>query len=112
MRPTKRKILCICQAGNCRSVALAWRLKDPEFNCDALACGAGITAPGTIDMLCNWAEVIVVMQPAFALVVPRIHASKVKTCDVGPDRWVNPSHPEIQRITYEWAKANIGPPPK
>lgn len=96
------RILTVCQGGACRSVALANVLK--EAGHDALAVSHRYNSAPTILKLARWAERIVVMQPHMAKHVPAEHQEKVLVCDVGPDRWRNAMHDELQGICAAWAK--------
>lgn len=91
------KILTMCQGGNVRSVALAARLKGLHGH-DAVACSWEFNTPETIKMLCQWAEMIVVMEAVFVKYIPVEFGKKIHYCDVGPDRWGSAFHPELQDI--------------
>ncbi len=103
----KKKVLVVCAAGNSRSAALSWQLKSPEFNCDAIAVGCQVAPRETIEMLCEWADEIVVMTEGFKKYIFHPHCDKIKLCEVGEDRWVNPTHPELVGIVLKWAKENM-----
>ncbi len=53
------KVLCICEGGNVRSVAMAQYLK--ENGHEAIAIGEKYTTDETFDMLSNWADKIMFM---------------------------------------------------
>lgn len=55
-----KKILCVCDIGISRSVHFASRLK---YVADSLAVGLNTTTPETLDMLCKWADTIIVTSP-------------------------------------------------
>ena len=93
----KGKIVCICQGGNSRSVALAYLLKY-HYKIDALACGWEKNTPETIAMLCEWADVVCILQKEFIQYVPEKYHSKVDVFDVGPDKWFNGLHPDLLNI--------------
>lgn len=93
----KTKAVCICQGGNCRSVACAYVLKY-FFECDALSCSAEQQTPETIRMLCDWSDYVIVMQPEFRSVVPVEFTEKIRVVDVGADRWFNGLHPELVEV--------------
>jgi predicted protein tyrosine phosphatase len=80
------KVLCMCQGGNCRSVACAYVLKY-GYGLDALACGWQGNKPETLQMLFEWADLILVMQSHFIQHVPEQFHSRVRSCDVGEDVW-------------------------
>jgi hypothetical protein len=90
------KFLCICQYGHSRSVALARRFHHRGI--EAVACGAG-TAKSAIEPLANWAETICILDHGFGLVVPKQFLFKItEYFIVGPDRWSNPYHPELNDL--------------
>lgn len=89
-----RRVLCVCQGGNVRSVALATRLKQ-KYRVDALACGVEKNSAETLTMLCEWADVIVPMSEPVSVCIPGQFARKMHICDVGPDRFGSPAHLEL-----------------
>ena len=100
------KVLCVCNHGNVRSVALARAIKDqteiytfPIKN-EAIAVGAEYISPKTMKLLRDWADKIVWMSdkvfPPNDVIDYRVR--------VGVDRWHNPFHPELQEIMKEIAK--------
>lgn len=105
MTPPQR-ILTVCLRGNSRSAALTWVLKE-EMGRDAVAVGWSTAGPELMQTLCAWAQVVVVMESHMLERIPPPFRDKVKACDVGPDRWVNPSNPELQGIVRKWAKENL-----
>jgi predicted protein tyrosine phosphatase len=88
------KVLCICQAGSCRSVALARYLKE-WCKTDALVVSWEWNSQETIGMLCTWADRVVVMENAFQRHVPAGFREKTRTCEVGPDRFGSPFNKEL-----------------
>jgi len=93
----KKKVLTVCNGGNCRSPALAEVLKG-NFSCDAIAIGTYWTQPGTMRMLCEWADIIAPVEPRDAkLPEPDLgfwrasplweYSSKIRIARVGPDIW-------------------------
>lgn len=89
------KVLCVCHGGNVRSVALKNLLKNRVSVChDALACGIHSNPWKTVEMLCAWADVIVIMHSSIRNAIPAKYA--VLSYDVGEDVWNNPFHPELQ----------------
>lgn len=89
------KALCICQYGHSRSVALTRVLHGRGT--PAVAVGWG-TSGDAIGALSAWADRIVLLEPQFIAHVPSEHRGKALVYDVGPDRWVNPYHPELGAI--------------
>lgn len=102
-----KKFLCICDGGNVRSRALAFRLKWDHHQ-EAIAIGRFNTSPATMDMLCNWADYIVLMQPHMSESVPEKYHSKIVVIDVGPDVWGIELHPQLNQMTQEGANWLVG----
>jgi predicted protein tyrosine phosphatase len=103
------KVLTVCQRGNCRSVALAYVLKDVRGQSDILSCGIETTSPQTFDMLGEWAEKIVVCAELEILQrVPTKFSHKTEWANVGPDRWQNASHPELIQLMKQVAVNVLG----
>lgn len=96
-----KKFLCVCEGGNVRSVSMAFALK--EQGQDALAIGWRFISPGTLNMLCKWADYIIVMQPMFTIHIPPEFQVKVRTYDVGEDNYGNPFHDQLLRWTRHGA---------
>ena len=94
------KVLCLCQGGNVRSVALAYLLKYGA-DTDALACSWQKNTPETIQMLCEWADAIALLESSFKVHVPTRYHDKIAIFDVGPDRWGNPLHPDLIALLTE-----------
>ena len=57
------KILCICQGGNVRSVAMAQHLKEKGH--EAIAIGMDHTSKETYKMLIDWSDKIIDMRIYF-----------------------------------------------
>ena len=87
----RRKVLCLCQRGNSRSVGLAWILKDElrkqHCTADALAAGVETCSRETLQMLCAWAETIILVDARKTDKVPAEYHSKMLVWDVGSDRY-------------------------
>jgi predicted protein tyrosine phosphatase len=88
------KILCICQRGNSRSVALAYIFKD-MLDQDAIAIGIEAASNDTKEMLFEWADSIIVVDETLADGIPNTYWSKLNVWDVGPDRYFLGFHPEL-----------------
>jgi predicted protein tyrosine phosphatase len=91
------KVLCMCQGGNSRSVALAFLMKY-RYGEDALACSWEKNSPETLKMLFEWADRIFVMQDIFRQYVPIEYHEKLYVVDVGVDVWANGLHPELLNL--------------
>jgi predicted protein tyrosine phosphatase len=88
------KFLCICDGGNVRSAALAFVLHD-ELLHEAIPVGRLRVSPATMRMLCEWADIIVIMQPHMEECVPKEFKPKLRCVDVGADRYGVFVHPEL-----------------
>src|SRR5512135_1017219 len=89
------KILAVCQAGNVRSVALAWNLKGKGH--EAIAVGHATSSPATLKMLSKWADKVLLAQPHFFLNVPPEARKKAIVVNLGPDVWKDPTNPSLKR---------------
>jgi hypothetical protein len=79
------KILCMCQQGNSRSVALAYLLKENKH--ESIAIGMLSTSRKTREMLYGWADLIimVISEKRYRHWIPGEYQHKVKVWDVGHD---------------------------
>jgi len=80
------KILCVCEGGNVRSRALAYVLHDLKGH-EAIPVGTRWMQRETWNLLGQWADRIVVMQPHLQAFVPTAFQFKVRVLDVGPDTY-------------------------
>lgn len=80
------KILCLCRKGNSRSVALVWILKE-KMGHEAIATGMEVISKETKEMLCDWAEVIILVLKKYKYQIPAKYQHKLKVWDVGPDTY-------------------------
>lgn len=88
------KILTVCRAGQCRSVSAKIALANRGH--DVLAIGWEKNTKETMEMLCDWADRIIVMKKEFCDKIPAKSADKMICFDVGRDVWSNPFHPELR----------------
>ena len=88
-------ILCVCQYGHSRSVALARALHARSY--DAVAAGTA-TAGAALPILAEEATDIFLLDDALRGYIPKEFQGKIVSFHVGPDRWVNPYHPELRAI--------------
>lgn len=65
------RILCICRSGLYRSVETKRQLNKMGYN-DVIAVGSSTIKKDTLDILCNWADNILLAKPA--------HGKKIKRC--------------------------------
>jgi hypothetical protein len=78
------KVLCVCDAGNVRSHALKIACQ-PDH--EALAIGRWFFSGETIDMLSEWADVIIVAEPDIENAIDARFHEKMWCVDLGPDVW-------------------------
>lgn len=90
MNQKGQKILCVCQGGNCRSVHLAYLLKY-RYGVDAVAVGFERNSRETLDLLCQWADNIIVVQEAYKEMIAPRFIDKTHVMDVGEDKWFSPN---------------------
>lgn len=100
LEETSKKYLVICDGGNVRSHALAYKLKW-VYHQQAIAIGRLNSTPETIEMMCEWADKIAIMQPHMAESVPEKYHDKIVVIDVGPDRWGVHVHPELNEMVTQ-----------
>lgn len=84
--------LCVCQFGHCRSVAMARALQKRKIN--AISAGWSNSGP-VFHKLCRLADWIVVMEDCYLSRIPKEDRGRVKVVNVGPDKWVNPFHKDL-----------------
>ena len=96
----KYKILTMCAGGNVRSVGLKYLLKY-KYGHEALACGQDANSAETIDLLCNWADYIIVVDNEYIKFIPEKHRindkgeQKMFCYNIGVDRFGYAFHPEL-----------------
>lgn len=101
------KIVTMCRQGLVQSVALADVLKMHFRPVDVIPIGHFANSAETIQMLCKWADRIVVMETHYKKHVPSEFHDKVLICDVGPDK-DNPQGsktPKLIAQCWQWARA-------
>jgi len=90
-----KRILTICEYGNSRSVGLGWMLKH-FYNKEVIACGIISTTPETFNLLCDWAESIIITFAPIEPYMPQKFKDKIVVWDVGHDRYFIPPVTELQ----------------
>lgn len=104
------KILTVCHAGAVRSVAMAYVLK--HYGHDALAISAQWNSESTIEMLCNWADRILVMDTEYLKFVPFKFHNKTTDVKIGKDFWINSMHKDLletcQKLVFKLGLENDG----
>jgi hypothetical protein len=95
------KILTCCHGGNVRSHAMAVTLK--EMGHEAIAVGLWNITADTKDMMCAWANKIVIMEESMRESIPERFKYKVHLVEVGPDVYGVGINPELRKLTQEGA---------
>jgi hypothetical protein len=98
----RTRILCLCSAGAKRSNYLAFLLKGLGY--DSLAAGVDMNSPETVEFLCNWADVVVVVQPELLSKLPAVGWGKLDPATIGPDVWVDTTPPELIQLSRDAAQ--------
>ena len=93
----KYKILTMCAGANVRSVGLKYLLKY-KYGHEALACGQDANTIETRNMLCDWADYVIVVDKEYAPEVPEKYKDKLLIYDIGVDRFGYAFHPELLTI--------------
>lgn len=97
-----KKILCICNHGNIRSVALKyllWRQREKYPN-EAIAIGILSTSINTLHKLLKWADLVIDLSDDGI----EIKIQDYIRWDIGKDIWHNPFHPELHEKLYPLIK--------
>ena len=108
---TKKKVLVVCIGGTVRSVGVKDYLNGNK-SCDALAASAIWQSHETMATLCDWADMIIPVEPqdlpegpaqykeqwARCFMWEPQYDSKRKVLNLGPDIWGNARDPKLQEI--------------
>lgn len=84
----------MCAGGLVRSAALKYILKY-RYGHESLACGQDANSAETIEMLCNWADYILVVTQDYLKFVPEQYQNKTFCYEIGEDRFGYAFHPEL-----------------
>lgn len=98
------KIITVCAAGLCRSVAMADVLKCHFRDTDVVPVGVDLNSDEIKTILFTWADKIILMEKEFIDRISHEFADKILICDVGPDIWKNPKHPELIGKVWDFAR--------
>lgn len=107
----KKKVLTVCIGGTVRSVGLKDYLNG-NCRCDALAASAIWQGPETMRILCDWADLIVPVEPrdlpkgpeqykdrwAASPMWDAKYDGKRHVFDIGPDVWGNAREGQLQGL--------------
>lgn len=84
----------MCAGANVRSIGLKYLLRY-KYGHESLACGQDANSKETIEMLCNWADYIIVVEPDYIKFIPEKYQSKMFCYNIGIDRFGYAFHPEL-----------------
>ena len=91
-----KHILCVCAHGNNRSVTMAHILKYvTDF--ETLTAGLEYHTPETLEVLFNWADIIVVPEDKLLQHIPEQYKQKIKFYNIGEDRYPRPFNKDLYR---------------
>lgn len=90
------RILTVCKEGNVRSVTAATLLKRKGH--DALSCGVVLNAPETLEVLCAWADKVLVAADDLLDGLPDACDDKIVRLSIGRDRWGRPMHADLVEV--------------
>lgn len=95
MSTREPRILVLCDHGNNRSVHVAAQLK--YLGNDVLTAGLQKNSAATLDMLCHWADRIIVTaaDQLESLRLDPHDDGKVELWDIGPDVYPRPFNPTL-----------------
>ena len=99
-------ILCVCQRGNSRSVALAYIFKD-VYGQDALAMGISAASDDTKSMLYEWADIIILVDQKYEDEIPAEYKKKLQIWDVGSDKYFLGFHPELLELYRKYIDERV-----
>lgn len=101
-----KNIVTVCRQGLVRSVGLADVLKLHFEPVDVIPVGISSNT-GSLPMLFNWADHIIVMEARYAERISEEFKSKILVCEVGPDTYGHgPRRPILIDMVWRWARAN------
>ena len=72
------RILCVCRSGLVRSVGTKRVLNKRGYH-DVLSVGGLIVSLNTLNMLCEWADIILLAKPTHGKLIGKKYRSKINT---------------------------------
>lgn len=105
------KVLTVCIGGMVRSAGISDVLRN-DMGIDSVALSSINNTPETMEMMCEWADVVVPVEPRYEHQVPNEYKAKWENCkmwdekfnhkrkvlNLGADVWGNARHPELREI--------------
>ncbi len=102
------KILTVCERNNNRSVVLASILREERGERDVISCGTQTFSPETLNMLCQWADKIVLVDEILKYQFPfDPYINKVVIIPIGQDRWGYSHNSDLQDLIREMLDKTI-----
>lgn len=91
------RVVCICRGGQVRSVATRYILADRFGFRRVLVCGWEKNDKETVEMLCRWADAVVVVGSTgnWWHTPDPMFEDKTHRLNIGEDRWGVYNHPEL-----------------
>lgn len=96
----------MCQRGVIRSVGLARRLRD-KHSINAIPAGWESMHADTLDMLYEWADWIVIVEPYMWEKIPKQFHGKTRLAPIGRDVWPHSGDPDLQKKYAEWLETTF-----
>lgn len=101
-----KNIVTACKQGLVRSVGLADVLKMHFEPVDVIPVGLSSNT-GSLPLLFNWADHIIVMEAKMVDKIPEEFKHKVLVCEVGPDTYGHgPRRAVLIDMVWRWARTN------
>lgn len=104
---SKLRILCCCEHGNVRSVALAYLIKT-IYSYDVIACGMKANSKETLELLFQWADKVIFLDRNL---IPektwlnKFNGKDIRIADVGSDIWHNSKAEELNHKLLKQLKS-------
>lgn len=90
----------MCDEGNSRSPTIASLLKYQPARHDTLSVGVQTASEATLDMLGEWADLVVCTSPNQRLAFPGVDDDRIMVWPV-PDAFPRPFNPELRRLVLQ-----------
>ncbi len=95
------KILCVCRNGFSRSVATRICLNKRGYK-NVIAVGGEVTSSETMDMLCKWADIILLAKPEHDVFITNGNEDKIdRRFTIGEDMWFHPLSRRMHKVINE-----------
>lgn len=98
------RILVVCEYGINRSVTIASQLK--FLGHDTISTGTNMTTRETMDMLSEWADRIIIVEPYMNTFIRAKDRDKIRLWDTGPDMYPRPYNKALLEKVRQFIKYN------